>query len=136
MNLNFCIATCFPYEQKWLTAIWITRRSKNSAIVGKNNFYSLRNLVRQLYSLNQVTDILLHANEHFDLVIYSRADIRFEKRIEIPAIQPGKLYTPWFGKNGGLNDRFAMGDFATMIKYGKRYSMMWQYCQETGRLAR
>jgi len=53
-------------EQKWLDGHLDYEAIQNSAIV-ENNFYSLRNLVRQLYSLNQVTDILLHANEHFGL---------------------------------------------------------------------
>lgn len=97
-----------------------------------DDFCSLNNLVRQLYSLNQVTDILLHADEQFDLAIYSRADIRFEKKVAIPKIRPGTVYTPWFDKYRGLNDRFAMGDVATMIKYGQRYSMIRQYCEETG----
>jgi hypothetical protein len=97
-----------------------------------DNFQSLNNLVRQLYSLNQVTDLLLRANDHFDLVIYSRADIRFERKVELPKIRPATLYTPWFDKYHGLNDRFAMGDLASMIKYGQRCSMIRKYCEETG----
>ncbi len=99
----------------------------------EDNFSSLRNLLRQLHSLNQVTELLIQARQQFDLVIYSRVDLGFEGKVEIPRVRPGTLYTPWFSKSGGLNDRFAMGDFATMVKYGQRGSTARQYCQETGR---
>lgn len=98
-----------------------------------DGFLSLRNLIRQLYSLQRVTELLLESKERFDLIIYSRPDIQFRAPLKIPAIRPNTLYTPWFDKNRGLNDRFAMGDFETMVKYGNRFSMMQQYCKETGR---
>ena len=99
----------------------------------KDDFASLKNLMRQLYSLNRVTEILLQAGRQFDLVIFSRADLRFQSRVAIPPIRPRTLYTPWFAKGGGLNDRFALGDFETMTIYGRRYSLMRQYCEETGK---
>lgn len=98
-----------------------------------DGFGSLRNLLRQFHSLNQVTQLLVRSGRLFDLVIYSRADLQFEQKVEIPRIRPGTLYTPWFGKCGGLNDRFAIGDFATMTKYGRRGAMALQFCQDTGR---
>ena len=119
-------------DQTWLDGLLDYEGIQKFGDWQGDNFVSLRNLVRQLYSLKEVTGILLRANEQFDLVIYSRADLRFERKVEIPKIRPGTVYTPWFDKYRGLNDRFAMGDFATMIKYGQRYSMIQQYCQETG----
>lgn len=98
-----------------------------------DNYFSLKNLLRQFYSLNEVTKLLLAAGQSFDLVIYSRADIRFQKPVKIPLIRANTLYTPWFDQYRGLNDRFALGDFATMIKYGQRCSMAQQYCNETGK---
>jgi len=101
--------------------------------VWEDNFSSLKNLMRQLYSLEQVTSLLLAAKQHFDLVVYSRADLRFERKVEFPRIRPRTLYTSWFGKGGGLNDRFAMGDFETMIAYGQRGQLARRYCEETGK---
>jgi len=101
--------------------------------VWNDNFASLKNLLRQLYSLEQVTGLLLAAQERFDLVVYSRADLRFERKVEIPRLRSRTLYTSWFGKGGGLNDRFAMGDFETMVKYGQRGQLARQYCEETGK---
>jgi len=101
--------------------------------VWEDNFSSLNNLLRQLHSLEQVTHLLLAANERFDLVVYSRADLRFERKLEIPRLRPRTLYTSWFGKGGGLNDRFALGDLETMVKYGQRGQLARQYCEETGK---
>lgn len=97
-----------------------------------DGFVSLRNLIRQLYSLQCVTDLLVESGERFDLVIYSRPDIGFRSMLKMPKIRPNTLYTPWFDKYRGLNDRFAMGDFETMVKYGSRFSMMRHFCEETG----
>jgi hypothetical protein len=98
-----------------------------------DGFRSLQNLLCQLYSLNQVTELLLRAQERFDVVIYSRADLRFEKEIVLPNVRPRTLYTAWFGKGGGLNDRFALGDSGTMVRYGQRGALARQYCEETGK---
>ena len=100
----------------------------------KDNYATLRNVLRQYYSLNAVTDILERENTGFDLVIYSRICLRFHKPIEIPcAIRPRTLYTPWFDRFHGLNDRFAVGDVETMVAYGRRQSMARQYCEEGNR---
>ena len=97
-----------------------------------DDFGSLRNLLRQFYSLNAVTELLVREKEKFDLVIFSRVDLRFEKPIEIPHLRARTLYTPWFERYRGLNDRFALGDQETMIAYGRRQSMAREYCAETG----
>jgi hypothetical protein len=97
-----------------------------------DGFISLRNLIRQLYSLDQVTQLLLGAGRHFDVVIYSRADVRFEREVKIPKVRSRTLYTPYFGRNRGLNDRFALGSMEAMTAYGQRYKRIYEYCQETG----
>ena len=99
----------------------------------EDNFSSLKNLLRQFHSLNQVTELLLRSGQHFDAVIYTRADLRFERRTELPKPRAATLYTPWFGRGGGLNDRFALGDLTTMVKYGRRGAMARQYCEATGK---
>jgi hypothetical protein len=99
----------------------------------KDNFGTLKNVLRQMYSLNCVADILERQNTKFDLVIYSRICLRFQKPVEIPrVIRPRTLYTPWFERFRGLNDRFAMGDMETMLSFCRRQSMARDFVAETG----
>jgi len=98
-----------------------------------NDFGSLRNCLRQLHSLDCVTNVLEKSRQRFDVVIYTRVDLHFTARLAIPRIRAGTLYTPWFDKYRGLNDRFAMGDRSTMLKYGRRNALAVRYCKETGR---
>jgi len=99
----------------------------------KDNFNSLRNCLRQFHSLERVTNLIENSSERFDLVIYTRVDLYFTTRLVIPRVHSGTLYTPWFDKYHGLNDRFAMGDRATMLKYGRRPALALRYCEETGK---
>lgn len=96
-----------------------------------NDFNSLKNLLRQFYSLNAVTDLLLREKTWYDMVIFSRADLRFEAPVEIPSLQRLTLYTAWFQRYNGLNDRFGMGDMETMAVYGRRQCKIREYCAET-----
>lgn len=99
----------------------------------KDNFGTLKNVLRQMYSLNCVADILERQKTRFDLVIYSRICLRFHKPIEIPSIiRPRTLYTPWFERFHGLNDRFALGDMETMLLFMRRQSMARDFVAETG----
>jgi hypothetical protein len=100
----------------------------------KESYTTLKNVLRQYYSLNAVTDILERENAGFDLVIYSRICLGFKMPIEIPRIiRPRNLYTPWFDRYRGLNDRFGLGDVETMVAYGRRQSMARVYCEEKNR---
>jgi hypothetical protein len=99
----------------------------------KDNFGTLKNVLRQMYSLNCVANILERQNTKFDLVIYSRICLRFYKPIEIPrVIRPRTLYTPWFERFHGLNDRFALGDMETMLLFCRRQAMAREFIAETG----
>jgi hypothetical protein len=99
-----------------------------------DNFGTLKNVLRQMYSLNCVADILERQNTKFDLVIWSRVCLRFYKPIEIPrTIHPNTIYTPWFERFRGLNDRFSLGDMETMLSIFRRRSMVRNFCEETGR---
>src|SRR2546423_7682964 len=89
-------------EQTWLDHHLAFEAIEKFGDVFEDKFLSLRNLVRQLYSLRQVTDLLVESGEYFDLVIYSRADLRFHAEIAIPTIEPHTLYAPWFDKGGGV----------------------------------
>jgi hypothetical protein len=96
-----------------------------------DGFASMKNLLRQYYSLEQVTHLLKQSKQNFDLVIYSRADVLYRRPIRIPKVKPGVIYTPHFAKWGGLNDRFALGDQQTMTKYGLRGSAALGYIEKT-----
>lgn len=99
-----------------------------------DGFSSLRNCLRQLHSLERVTDLIEKSPERFDAVIYTRVDLGFKRELKIPTnIRPATLYTPWFDKYRGLNDRFAMGDQRTMALYGRRSSFALRYCEATGK---
>jgi hypothetical protein len=98
-----------------------------------DGFNSLRNCLRQLHSLERVTELLARSGEEFDIVIYSRVDLYFKTNLRIPKIRPRTLYTPWFDKYRGLNDRFAIGDQRSMFAYGRRSSLALRYCEETGK---
>jgi hypothetical protein len=99
----------------------------------RDNYGSLKNLLRQFYSLNAVTELLLREKTRFDLVIFSRVDLRFHLPVQIPSVRPRTLYTAWFHRYHGLNDRFAIGDPETMIAYGRRQSLARTYCEEQKR---
>ena len=98
-----------------------------------DGFASMRNLLRQYYSLERVTELLVRSGQQFDAVIFSRADLLFRNRLAIPPIEPGVLYTPQFAKNEGLNDRFALGSQPVMAAYGNRGKLAREYCDSTGK---
>ena len=86
---------------------------------------TLRNFLKQLYSLRQVTKLWLADKEHLDLIFYLRMDIWFFNTLQISEIQqailqPRTLYTPAFHKWDGLNDRLAFGVPSVMEVYGNR----------------
>jgi len=99
----------------------------------KDDFGTLKNVLRQMYSLNCVADIVERQKTKFDLVIYSRICLKYYKPAEIPrTIHPRTLYTPWFERFHGLNDRFALGDQETMLLFMRRQSMARDFVAETG----
>ncbi len=99
----------------------------------KDNFGTLKNVLRQMYSLSCVADIVERQKTKFDLVIYSRICLRYHKPAKIPrTIRPRTLYTPWFERFHGLNDRFALGDMETMLLFMRRQSMARDFVAETG----
>jgi hypothetical protein len=120
-------------DQAWLDGQLDFAAAEKYGDCWEDGFIALRNFLRQLYSLNQVTRLLEESGQTFDVVIYSRADLRFQRKVVIPRIRPGTLYTPWFAKSGGLNDRFAMGDMATMTTVGRRLALTREYCEDTGK---
>tara|TARA_Y100000389_G_C17470636_1_gene530339 strand:+ start:6868 stop:7710 length:843 start_codon:yes stop_codon:yes gene_type:complete len=106
----------------------------------KDDFNSLKNLIRQLNSLKQVTSLIKN-REEYDNYLYIRPDLQFVEKIDINFLKYKQsspyLLTPDFGKGPdkkGLNDRFAIGDYFSIIKYGERIDLIYDYMQNHGKL--
>ena len=99
----------------------------------KDNGQSLRNFIRQLNSLYQVTQLWKCKKSEYSAVIYLRPDLIYTL-LDIKALLecivcPVKLliYTPNFHRWRGFNDRFAFGSPEAMIIYGERGNQLHQY---------
>lgn len=92
---------------------------------------SLRNLLKQLHSLEGVTRLWQAANATFDVVMYLRFDVWYFNQIEVGELRVASaqnvLFTPAFHRFGGLNDRFAFGPPSIMAQFGLRVSKMLEY---------
>ena len=98
---------------------------------------TMRNLLKQLYSLKAVTSMWESAATFYDLAIYLRSDVWFFNQLDIAELDEAlhspsnQIYTPAFHKWGGLNDRLAFGRPEAMIKYGNRLDAAMQYAQHS-----
>lgn len=92
---------------------------------------SMKYYLRQLYSLQLVTDLWAREKHGFSLVLYTRPDLYYESKLELPAtIKRNTLYSPHFaypamfndriGFYSGYNDRMAIGKADVMEIYGRR----------------
>ena len=96
-----------------------------------NKFNTLKNAIRELYSLKRVTS-LWENKEKYDLYLYLRPDLLYETKLDIQIIlkhihTKNILFTPsWAQKHEltsrleGLNDRIYFGDYDVMLKVAKR----------------
>lgn len=96
---------------------------------------TLRNLLKQLFSLYRVTSLWSRQEQNYDLVFYLRPDVWFFNDINLTDIHDalaGKepaIYLPNFHQWGGVNDRFAFGPPQIMKIYGNRYLQAVNYSQ-------
>lgn len=89
-----------------------------------NNYSSVKNHVRALYSLMQATLLVVNAPVAYDAVVALRPDVFYLNDLNIPellSIKPRTLYIPDFHLIAGVNDRFAFGSPGAMKVYGTRY---------------
>lgn len=87
-----------------------------------DNFSSLKNLIRQLNSLQKLT-LMISKQPEYDIYIYIRPDLKIITPFDISwlNIKNNQLATPIYFKHwGGLNDRFAIGKFKDIKIYGSR----------------
>jgi hypothetical protein len=67
-------------------------------------------------------DHVTKSNTKYDCIISTRLDLYFDK-LYIPTPALNTLYIPEGEDQGGINDRFAMGDYESMKKYMGIYDM-------------
>ena len=98
---------------------------------------SLYNLIRQLNSLNKVTSLIKNKNK-YKKYLYIRPDLNIVNKINIDYIKNNYggnyLLTPNWGKWDGLNDRFAIGNYESILKYGERINYIYDYMKLHGKL--
>ena len=101
-----------------------------------DNYKSLRNLLRQLNSLQQVTNLWVSEGKQYDAVIYLRPDLYYVAPFPIAQLKEcieakeRQIYTPGWHKWKGLNDRLAMGKPEIMQIYGTRFSVAASYAAQ------
>lgn len=83
---------------------------------------AIRNAMLALHSLEMVFDeFLAGTRSQADLVVVSRADLRFLGPLSIPEeIPEWSVFLPLFHAWGGVNDRFAFGRPEAMEVYSRR----------------
>ncbi len=117
-----------PYMKLWLKHgdAWAGETAEHT---------TLRNFIKQLYSLKQVTNMWVNDSSHFDLVLYLRSDLWFFNQLDVKELgkaaqHPRRIYTPSFHKWEGLNDRLAFGTPDVMTIYGNRLDVAINFAQQ------
>lgn len=91
----------------------------------ENKRVSMRNLLRQFYSLDYVTRLWWSHRQDYKAVLYTRPDLLFKNKLSVTqSLDHNKLIlVPEFDWHRGINDRFAVGSAEAMVVYGQR--MRW-----------
>ncbi len=91
---------------------------------------TLNNHIRSLWSLQQVTRLWVASNKSFDAVLYLRPDMMYRRTLNIDwirTLEDGIIYMPNFHLTDGCNDRFAIGKPSVMRIYGYRFGSALEY---------
>lgn len=101
-----------------------------------NNGVSLRNLILQLHSLHQVTQMALEAGA--EQCLFARPDLLYHDSLaphmdRLLSAPRDRVFLPtWQHWKGGLNDRMAFCNGPKAIRaYGTRLELALQFCQDT-----
>ena len=100
--------------------------------IWKDGYNSVRNAIRQLNSLNEVTSLWLQ-EKPYDYYIYIRPDLYYVNKINVDDILKhihldNILVIPYWGNyRGGFNDRIAYGNYSVMKIYGTRIHFLENY---------
>jgi hypothetical protein len=90
-----------------------------------NDFTTLDNHIRALYSLKRVTELWSASGKEYDAVMYCRPDVRYINPIDpawLSLVPNGCILMPDFHLTEGCNDRFAIGKPDVMKVYGNRFN--------------
>ena len=96
----------------------------------KDGWRSLRNLLRMENSLQEVTDLWMEFQPPCWRVVVTRPDLLLLNPFNVTdmhMVSPRFWMVPEFASWGGINCRFAMGDFEGMALYGKKFDWIRAY---------
>ncbi|CAH0189609.1 hypothetical protein [Pseudomonas mediterranea] len=115
---------------------WDFERVKALGDTWADEYASLRNLIYQLNSLYNVTEMM----ESFDpdFVVFVRPDNFYHTALPTYVFghaneRRSNAYIPDWQWWGGLNDRFAICGRGAYVAYGKRIERIFDFCKATGR---
>lgn len=72
------------------------------------NAAPIRNLMLQHWGNMKAWEFYMNGGVNADMVIRTRTDLFFHSFNLPPQPWPGEVMTPWWGRFGGVNDRFAL----------------------------
>lgn len=120
-------------------ATWDFDGLKRHGDFWQNDFFSLRNLVHQLHSLDRVTAAA--RADGAGICLFLRPDLQYHDSLGPAIARAGRalragrplVQLPWWQSWNGRNDRFAIatGD-AAIAAYGGRVTQLAAFCAETG----
>lgn len=93
---------------------------------------SLRNILRQLISLQRVTQ-RVQQQSAIDMVVFLRADMLYHDQFPfaqwVSTVRADTVMVPYWQWSGGLNDRFAICGKEAFGCYGERIENAVRYCE-------
>ncbi len=84
-------------------------------------FYHLNNGLRIISNFSKDMGI------EYDAVVYLRADMHFNTRVEFVTPLPNTVYIPALNDYGGICDQMAYGTLDTMLKYAQTVNYIHPY---------
>lgn len=102
-----------------------------------NDHNSILNWIREMYSIQQVTTLWSSKRDDYNLYLYLRPDLMYLSPLPIKYLQDNLnrnlnksiLFTPTWGKWGGLNDFVGIGNYDAIIKWANRIDTFHEYMQ-------
>lgn len=103
--------------------------SKNGIM--PSGFDCYQNSIRQLFSVNEVTNLWEKSSKNYDYYLYLRPDLIILNKLDVEQIlkyiNKDVLLTPYWGKWGGLNDRIYFGNKHVIKCVGNRFINLDEY---------
>jgi len=101
----------------------------------RDNFESIKNAIRELHSIQQVTRLWKDAPK-YDFYLYLRPDLLYTTELDIELIltnihKNNSIFTPDWGKFLGFNDRIYGGGYETILKIANRIDNIEELIENT-----